>query len=191
VAIPDRGTALRILDDAELPNGIRRHSEGVARVAVEAARMVAEAGIFVDAALVEAAALLHDIDKPIIRRRGGLHGEVAAEMLAQMGYPELAGPVASHPVACLLDDARSPRGWPSVLLAIADRRVAQSFVTIEERLADMAARHPRFRAQIEAARAPAQALERELVEVTRLDPHTLQDRLRSAWRAGAETAQPR
>jgi len=183
VAVPDRATALGILDRAELPNGIRQHSEGVARVAVEAGRMVLEAGIPVDLALVEAAALLHDIDKPVIRRSGGVHGKVGAEMLAEMGYPELGPPVASHPLGCLLDDARSPRGWPSVLIAIADRRVAQDFVSIAERIADMAQRHPLYRTQIRAARSPAEALERELLDATGLERDAVERRLLSAWRA--------
>ena len=61
-------SAAGYLDEAELPYGIRIHSAGVARVAVAAAGLVAESGIPVDGWLVEAAALLHDIDKPEIRR---------------------------------------------------------------------------------------------------------------------------
>ena len=81
MALPDRDTVQRLLDEADLPDGIRIHSEGVARVAVAAAGLVAEAGIPVDGWLVEAAALLHDIDKPEIRRTAGEHGIVAARRL--------------------------------------------------------------------------------------------------------------
>ena len=66
MALPDRETVARLLDEANLPDGIRVHSEGVARVAVAAAELVAGSGIPVDGWLVEAAALLHDIDKPEI-----------------------------------------------------------------------------------------------------------------------------
>jgi hypothetical protein len=100
-----------------------------------------------------------------------------------MGYPELAMPVASHPVNCLLDDDRFPRGWPSVLVAIADRHVEQEFVTIDQRLDSMAARHPDYRASIEAARRPAHALERELANTLGLRTAALVDRLRAAWEA--------
>ena len=125
MAIPDRETARRVLDDAGLPDGIVTHSEGVARVAVAAAGLVVEAQIPLDAALVEAAALLHDIDKVEIRRTGGEHGIVGARRLEAMGYPELAMPVASHPVTSLFDDDRFPIGWPSVIVAVADRHVAR------------------------------------------------------------------
>lgn len=185
MAVPDRATVQRLLDDANLPDGIRIHSEGVARVAVAAAGLVAEAGIPVDGWLVEAAALLHDIDKPEIRRSGGEHGIVGARRLEEAGYEELSMPVASHPITALLDDDRFPIGWPSVLVAVADRHVAQGFVTIDERLDDMKQRHPEYAASIESARRPAHALEAQLAEVTGLDAASLVDRLRAGWESGA------
>ena len=183
--VPDRATARRVLADAGLPDGIVVHSEGVARVAVAAAALLAEAQIPIDGALVEAAALLHDIDKPEIRRTGGEHGIVGARRLEEAGYPELAMPVASHPVTCLLDDDRFPRGWPSVVVAVADRHVAQRFMTVDERLDDMIERHPEHRASIDAARRPAHALEGELAETVGLAVPDLVARLRGAWEAGA------
>jgi putative nucleotidyltransferase with HDIG domain len=185
MAIPDRSTARSLLADAGLPDGIVVHSEGVARVAVAAAALLAEAQVPIDGALVEAAALLHDIDKVQIRRGGGEHGIVGARRLEAAGYPELAMPVASHPLSCLLDDDRFPRGWPSVLVAVADRHVAQEFLTIDERLDDMKTRHAEFADGIEAARHPAHALEAELAEVVGLSPDELVARLRSAWQSGA------
>jgi putative nucleotidyltransferase with HDIG domain len=185
MAIPDRSAARRLLDDAGLPDGIVVHSEGVARVAACAAQLVANAGIPVDVGLVEAAALLHDIDKVEIRRSGGEHGIVGARRLEAAGYPELAMPVASHPITCLLDDDRFPIGWPSVLVAVADRHVAQEFMTVDERLDDMQRRHPEHAAQIEAARRPCHALEGQVAEAIGLDVDSLVMRLRAAWGAGA------
>lgn len=174
-----------MLEDAGLPDGIVSHSRGVARVAVAAAGLVAEASIPVDGALVEAAALLHDIDKVEIRRSGGEHGVVGARRLEAAGYAELAMPVASHPVTALLDDDRFPIGWPSVLVAVADRHVAQEFVTVDERLDDMKERHPKYAASIESARRPAHALEEQLAEVVGLSTDELVARLRAAWDAGS------
>ena len=185
MAVPDRSTARRLLDEAGLPDGIVVHSEGVARVALAAAALLAEAQIPIDGALVEVAALLHDIDKVEIRRDGGEHGIVGARKLEAAGYEELAMSVASHPVSCLLDDDRFPRGWPSVLVAIADRHVAQEFMTVDERLDDMKLRHPEFADDIETARQPAQALEAELAEVVGMKVADLVARLRGAWEAGA------
>ena len=159
------------------------HARGVARVAVAAAGLVAEAQIPVDGPLVEAAALLHDIDKAS-GGRGADHGIAGARQLEAMGYGELAMPVASHPVTALLDEDRYPIGWPSVLVAVADRHVAQEFVTVDERLDDMKLRHPGYAASIESARRPAHALEAQVAEATGLDTDALVERLRAAWEAG-------
>jgi putative nucleotidyltransferase with HDIG domain len=185
VAVPDRDTARRLLAGAGLPRDLVVHSEGVARVAVAAAGLVAEASIPVDGALVEAAALLHDIDKVEIRRTGGEHGLVGALRLEALGYPELAMPVASHPVIALLDDDRHPIGWPSVLVAVADRHVGREFMTVDERLDDMKVRYPEHADSIETARRPAHALEEQLAEATDLSVDDLVARLRAAWEAGA------
>jgi hypothetical protein len=146
---------------------------------------VAEAQIPVDGALVEAAALLHDIDKIEIRRTGGEHGIVGARRLEAMGYPELAMPVASHPITSLLDDDRFPTGWPSVIVAVADRHVAQEFMTVDERLDDMKQRHPEYAVSFAAARRPAHALEEQVAEAVGVSVAELVDRLRAAWAAGA------
>ncbi|PZR62097.1 MAG: hypothetical protein DLM71_07205 [Chloroflexi bacterium] len=177
--------AREILGGFQLPDGVVRHSEGVHRVAAEAARLVSEAGIPLDRQLVESAALLHDIDKLEVRDRPAEHGLRGAVLLEQLGHPELAMPVASHPVSCLLDDDRFPRGWPSVLVAVADRHVAQCFLTVDERLDDMARRHPEYRGPIEAARRPARALAAQVAEAVGLEPPELVERLRAAWERGA------
>jgi hypothetical protein len=102
-----------------------------------------------------------------------------------MGYPELAMPVASHPITSLLDDDRFPIGWPSVIVAVADRHVAQEFMTVDERLDDMKQRHPEYAVSIEAARRPAHALEKQVAEAVGVSVAELVDRLRAAWAAGA------
>lgn len=184
MAIPDLETARRVLSEHDVPDGIVIHSEGVRRVATAAAGLVAEAGIPIDGRLIEAAAVLHDIDKPRLRRTGGTHGVIGAKILTELGYDELAIPVASHPLPCLLDDERFPIGWPSVIVAVADRHVAQSFMTIDERLDDMKLRHPEHAAAIESARRPAHALAAQVAEAVGLEAVALEERLRLAWQHG-------
>ena len=184
MAVPGLDHAREILAGYDLPNGIVVHSEGVRRVAAEAARMVLQAGIPVEVRLVEVAALLHDIDKPRTRASGEPHGVVGARWLSEMGHPELAIPVASHPVMCLLDEERYPIGWPSVLVSLADKHVTQHFMTIDQRLEDMAERHPEHRGEIEAARRPAHALEQDLADAVGLSTDAVVARLRGAWEAG-------
>jgi hypothetical protein len=108
--------------------------------------------------------------------------------LTELGYGELAGPVASHPVSCLLDAQRFPRGWPPILVAIADRRVDQRFVTIDERIDDMGRRYPQYREQLDAARGPAHALEASLAAAAGLSDEELAEKLRAAWEQQEEAA---
>jgi putative nucleotidyltransferase with HDIG domain len=181
VVVPSRDEADRLLASLDLPEGIVVHSRGVARVAAEAARLVGAAGTNVDPQFVEVAALLHDIDKPETRRSGEPHGLVGARRLTELGYEELAGPVASHPVSCLIDPERFPRGWSAVLVAVADRRVDQRFVTIDERIDGMARRYPQYREQLDACRAPAHELEASVADAAGMSLEQLGVALRAAW----------
>jgi hypothetical protein len=104
--------------------------------------------------------------------------------MVELGWEELAIPIASHPVTALLDEERYPRGWPSVVLSVADRHVAQDFLTVDERIDDMALRHPDYREDLERSRRHAHALEAELAEVVDLSVDELVARLRAAWKAG-------
>jgi hypothetical protein len=70
-------------------------------------------------------------------------------------------------------------------VAVADRHVAQEFVTVDERLDDMKVRHPEHADSIETARRPAHALTEQLAEATELSVDELVARLRAAWEAGA------
>lgn len=183
MAVPDPERAEAILASYQLPEGIIRHSRGVARVAREAAMLVAAAGIPVDADLVETAALLHDVDKPDTHD-SLRHGIVAAATMTELGHPELAMPIASHPVTALLDEERYPRGWESVIVSVADRHVTQEFVTTDERINDLQARYPQYSAGLEEARPRALALEAELAELAGVSVDELVARLRRAWQAG-------
>jgi hypothetical protein len=105
-----------------------------------------------------------------------------------MGFGELAPPVASHPLSALLDDARFPRGWPSVVVSVADKHVAQDFMSLDQRLDDMARRYPSFKAEINAARRPAHALQNELADAVGMPLSDLLAALRQAW--DARVAEP-
>jgi putative nucleotidyltransferase with HDIG domain len=185
MAVPTLADAELLLASFDLPAGIVTHSRGVSRVAAEAARLLETAAIAVDPHLVEVAALLHDVDKLETRDHGAQHGLVAARWMAERGFPELAEPIASHPIGCLLDPSRAPRGWDAVAVAVADRRVAQEFVTIDERIDDLAQRYPDFRADLEAARAPAHAMQADLAAAAGMRSEELEERLAAAWQGSA------
>jgi putative nucleotidyltransferase with HDIG domain len=185
MVVPTLAEAEQLLTSFELPDGIVGHSRGVSRVAREAARLLAAAGIEVDPDLVAVAALLHDVDKPQTREDGLQHGLLAARWMTERGYPELSEAIASHPIGCLLDPTRAPHSWAAKAVAVADRHVAQRFVSIDERIDDQARRYPHFRADLDAARAPARAAEAELAATAGLSANELVGLLRAAWEAGS------
>jgi len=185
MAVPTLAEAQQLLASFDLPDGIVTHARGVSRVAAEAARVLAAAGVAVDPQLVEVAALLHDVDKLETRDHGPQHGLLGARWIAERGFPELAEPIASHPIGCLLDPSRSPRGWAAVAVAVADRHVAQGFVSIDERIDDLTRRYPDFKADLEAARLPAHAMQAELAAAAGLSVDELETRLQAAWNGEA------
>lgn len=108
---------------------------------------------------------------------------MAARWMAERGFIELSEPIASHPILCLLDPSRAPRGWAPVAVAVADRRVAQDFVSIDERIDDLQRRYPDVQADLEAARARAHAMQGELATAAGLSNDELDARLTDAWNA--------
>jgi putative nucleotidyltransferase with HDIG domain len=183
MGVPTLADAELLLASFELPDGIVTHARGVSRVAAEAARLLDATGIAIDPHLVEVAALLHDVDKVETRDHGAEHGLMAARWMAERGFAELSEPIASHPILCLLDPSRAPRGWAPVSVAVADRRVAQDFVSIDERIDDLQRRYPDVGADLEAARAPAHTMQGELAAAAGLSNDQLEARLAAAWNA--------
>jgi uncharacterized protein len=146
MSVPNRLTAARLLLSVNPPAYRLRHSRAVAEVAGWLAARIAANGIPIDRALVEAAALLHDVDKTLPKTdpvRALPHGDGGAEWLTGRGHPELARAVANHPVTRLADEERY-RQWSAFatreerIVAYADKRAGQ-------RLEPMAARFARWR----------------------------------------------
>jgi hypothetical protein len=99
---------------------------------------------------VEAAALLHDVDKVLpasdpVRRLG--HGHGSAAWLTAQGHPELARAVAGHPVTRLAD-GEAYRRWAAFasreerIVAYADKRAEQRLEPMAARFASWRRRHP-------------------------------------------------
>ena len=130
MTVPDRRTAAALLLETAPPDWLVRHARAVAEVAAWLAARVAARGTTVDRRLVEAAALLHDVDKalsPDRPARALAHGEGSAAWLAERGHPELGPAVEAHPVTRLEDGERFRR-WLAAssletrIVAYADKR---------------------------------------------------------------------
>jgi hypothetical protein len=166
--VPSRPAAAALLLSLEPPAWHLRHARAVAEVAGWLAARCAAGGIAVDRALVEAAALLHDVDKavPETDMAAALPpGEGSAAWLAARGMAELGPVVAAHPVTRLLEP--SAEAWlqsaplAEILVAYADKRAGQRLEPMDARFADWRRRYPDSWSAGDDARARtrAQALE--------------------------------
>jgi HD superfamily phosphodiesterase len=164
MTVPGRVEAAALLLSLGPPAWFLRHSRAVAEIAAWLARRASVSGTPVDRRLVDAAALLHDVDKLLpdddpARRLS--HGAGSAAWLERHGHGELGPAVTGHPVTQLAD----PRAdaWlrdatlEERIVAYADKRSGQRLESMDERFASWRRRYPTGWSAAEAAAATARA----------------------------------
>jgi len=141
-------TCRRLLASHGVPPHIRRHSGLVARVARRVAAALRARGEPVDVALVEAAALLHDIAKaPCLESRLD-HAAEGGRVLRELGLPAVAELVERHVHLGEWDPLGPVTG--AEIVNYADKRVLYvGIVSLEDRFSDLIIRYSRGRADIE------------------------------------------
>ena len=146
MTVPSRSAAAALLLSLDPPPWALAHARAVAEVAAWLARRIEAQGMPVDRRAVEAAALLHDVDKllpPDDPARALPHGDGSAAWLTRHGHPELARPVAGHPVTRLVD-GEAHRRWAAFasreerIVAYADKRAGQHLESMAARFASWA-----------------------------------------------------
>jgi hypothetical protein len=192
MTVPGRVEAAELLLSLDPPAWFLRHARAVAEIAGWLAARIAGRGGAVDRALVESAALLHDVDKAVPRTHPARqlpHGEGSGTWLADRGHAELRGAVAAHPVTRLLDE-----GWAEQLLrgapleerivAYADKRAGQRLEPMAARFASWHRRYPGSWSTAEAAAVTDRAdrLERSVCAAAGIAPADVR-RLRWTGRA--------
>ena len=150
MTVPGRVDAAALLLSLDPKPWALRHARAVAEVAGWLALRIEANGIALDRRLVEAAALLHDVDKVLPAddpARALPHGDGSADWLSRLGHPELARAVANHPVTRLADAERFRR-WSAFasreerIVAYADKRAGQHLESMEDRCASWRRRYP-------------------------------------------------
>jgi predicted hydrolase (HD superfamily) len=187
MTVSGRVEAAALLLSLDPPGWFLRHARAVAEVAAWLARRTA-ARSPIDRRLVEAAALLHDVDKAVPADdpvRALPHGEGSAAWLADRGHPELAGAVAAHPVTRLLDTAAAERllgdaPLETLIVAYADKRAGQRLEPMDARFASWRRRYPDSWTPTEIARVREHAdrLERLVCDAAGVRPGDVR---RLAW----------
>lgn len=192
MTVPGRVAAAALLSSLDPPPWFVAHASAVAEIASFLAGRMAAHGITVDRAVVEAAALLHDVDKilsPHDPARTLPHGFGSAAWLTTRGHPELARSVAGHPITRLVDgDAH--RRWAAFasreerVVAYADKRAGQRLESMDMRFASWRRRYPGAWDDVtwRAVRARAARLEAEVCRAAGISATEVR---RVAWVAAA------
>jgi putative nucleotidyltransferase with HDIG domain len=177
MSVPSRIEAVTLLRELRPNERLLRHSTAVAEVAAFLAAAIAGRGVALNAAAVEAAALLHDLDKALpeddpLRTLG--HGAAGAEWLRQQGYDELAPAVAAHPVMEMAATETYGQwaeraGLTGRVVTYADKRARQDVLSLDDRFARWHERYPDS-PRLDEAERRAQLLEREICDLAGIDP---------------------
>jgi HD superfamily phosphodiesterase len=147
MTIPDRREAALLLRSLEPPEWFVRHATVVADVAAWLAARAVARGHAVDPTLVEAGALLHDVDKLAPAAVPGTrHGDGSAAWLTHRGHPELGPVVRDHPVTRLesssFDTWLAEAPLEAMIVAYADKRGGQRLESMDARFASWRRRYP-------------------------------------------------
>lgn len=164
------------------PDWLRTHSLLVGRIALLIAQAHADAGADLDVGDVALGGYLHDIGRsPLLEGDRREHHDLSALVLAAQGLGRIAEMARRHPVYAVLDPELAPRTLAEKVVQIADRRGGLEVLSLDDRFAETAARHPRFAAEIERAKPIVRALEREVFAPLPFGADDLAERIRTAW----------
>lgn len=132
--IPSDRECRSLLEKWQVPAHIVAHCRAVTRTADRLAKALLKAGCRVDAALVHAAALLHDCAKT-----SPGHAQAGAQLVEDEGFKRTAAVIARH---MDIDFAPGDPLTETHILYLADKLVCDTVLTsLDERLAIMLPRH--------------------------------------------------
>lgn len=160
--IPTRDQVHALWDTYQLPQLKRKHVSLVARVAMFFAKHIP-----VNNELLEAAALLHDIDKAAKKLPGEEHPDTGVRLLREEGFEEVADIVVTHPLHAILDEKIAPKTWEQKLLFLADKMVKYDIVGVDTRFDLWNAEHLPTEAQrvLDQAYPKVKELEQEVFDL--------------------------
>ena len=173
--IPTEDHAKKLWDKYNLPEGKRRHVELVAKVAKYLA-----ANLKINEKLLIAGALLHDIDKNILKLPGEKHPDAAVRILREEGMGEVADLVKTHSVHAIADPTIAPKTWEEKLLFLADKMVKQDVIGVDARFRLWNDEHLPKDQQIilDAAYPKVKKLEKEVFDLIGVDPKRILEELK-------------
>lgn len=127
--IPTRQMCERLWDDMGLTDGLKKHLTAVADLSVRIGSALNQKGYSLNLPLIEAAALLHDIEKGTPH-----HAMAGAKKLEAFGFPEIAPVVKAH---MRLPDGYRPEITERAVVFLADKLfIGSQAVCLTQRYAE-------------------------------------------------------
>lgn len=151
-----------------------QHSRKVTQAALSVGRRLVDAGMPLQLDRLILAAMTHDVGKAgsAVRAQHD-HARVSAEILTGEGLGDLAPAVANHPLPVIADGGLREDLLERVLF-YADKVVSLEYLGIDERLEDLARRHPSMASFAESTRGPLHDLQAELAAAAGMSVRTLE-----------------
>jgi uncharacterized protein len=179
--IPSKNDCWRLMCEAQMLEHIVAHSLQVCRVGLGLVEHLNLQGIALDARLVEAAALLHDITKTRSFETAENHALTGGQLLTDLGYVEVGNLVRQH---VRLDDYPEHQSLSeAVVINYADKRVLHDrIVSLEERMnyiVDRYGKDPEIQQRIQMLRGKTKALEENIFSYLPFAPNDLHRHLTS------------
>lgn len=141
IRILDHDACIKLLIRHNVPEHVIKHSIRVAQVGSFLAIHLKKTGCNLDANLIEAGALLHDITKIESIEKKEDHAETAGRLLSSLGYPAIAEIVRQHVHLEYMPDEGLGL-TPAHIVNYADKRVRHAvIVSIFERFEDLIVRY--------------------------------------------------
>jgi uncharacterized protein len=138
--IPTREECLKILEKHGVPENVKQHILQVTRIAMFLGKRISRKE-HLNLPLLEAACLLHDLDKHLTFVEVQNHGHLTAKMLKEMGYDEIIPIIMNH-AGPSVNPSRDLAGWEEKILYYSDRRVNHDkIVSVKERIEYMKKRY--------------------------------------------------
>ena len=174
--VPTRDECLRLMDRYGMLENIFNHSLTVTKVALFLSRELNKKGQGIDLAVVEAAALLHDLAKTECLESKEDHAQQGFRLLKDLGYERIAAVVAQHIEVSSGGDSASVS--EEEVVNYADKRVRHDrIVSLKERFSDLKDRYGRVKSaleQMDRMEKATYAIEDKIFSVLGSDPKDLQ-----------------
>lgn len=173
INIPTKQECFDLIREKNIPPRLIKHILAVTKISLFLAKRLIEKGEPVNIKLVQAGALLHDIDK-IETLENGQHGYTAYDYLMKLGYPEIAQIPKKH----VFNWHNNLSNWEEKIVIYADLRVTDSIVSLKEEFEYLLKKYgttEQKRVLIKKYLSLTFELEKEIFDKVGLDPDKLKE----------------